>query len=134
MFLCHGDWDDIVPIKQSRKMAKALNAAGFEPVLLEAPGSPHFTMNGPDPKPEQCAPTPERFHAAPSETHGEQGEAEAAAAGADSSGDGGGEPAAEVQPQPPLPPKRFVYEKELMDFLSAQLRLPVPPSFGDVLD
>ena len=30
--------------------------------------------------------------------------------------------------------KRFVYEKELMDFLSRQLRLPVPASFGDDLD
>ena len=46
----------MVPVKQSRAMAAKLQSLGHTPVLLEAPGSPHFAMNGPEPFPEQwCA-------------------------------------------------------------------------------
>ena len=47
---------EVVPVKQSRAMAAKLQSLGHTPVLLEAPGSPHFAMNGPEPFPEQwCA-------------------------------------------------------------------------------
>ena len=49
----------MVPVKQSRAMAAKLQSLGHTPVLLEAPGSPHFAMNGPEPFPEQwCAHCP----------------------------------------------------------------------------
>ena len=101
---------EVVPVKQSRAMAAKLQSLGHTPVLLEAPGSPHFAMNGPEPFPEQwCAHAvgrrlPLRLRlrivlcCADSAPRPEEFEAEGAT-------------------------KRFVYEEEVMAFLRQHLEL-----------
>ena len=56
MLLIHGTEDETVPIAQSRRMCAALSGAGCAPTLIEVAGCPHFAMNGPESRPEQCAP------------------------------------------------------------------------------